>query len=316
MFFLGEMLMIYATDTVIGRSEFPFDMFEGSGQPESTPLDHLKLHNHNCLEINLCVHDGGCYLIGNQKYELHTGDICIINNQEYHMAVNRGGLLLKVIVFDPDLVWTGSRTDYLYLQAFFERKESNPPFLPAELPITKEITPILSEIEREWTEKKPGYQLLIKADLLKFLARIYRYYVEAESLMDGRQRSWQNHHSIVEAVDYINTHFSEPLSLGQMAEMVHMSQHYFSGVFSQVMHMPFSRYVLERRLTQAGMLLKTTDQSVTEIALATGFGTISYFNQMFKKKYGMTPGMYRKNYQGISQDNIPPLKTDKKTSFS
>lgn len=289
--------MIYTTDHVIDPSEFPFDIFEGRGEPDATPPDALRLHNHRCLEINYVMQDGGCYLIGNQKYKLHTGDICIINNQEYHMAVNQGGLLLKVIVFDPDLVWTGNQTDYLYLQAFFERSELDSPFLKAGLPITQEITPILFDIDREWKEQKPGYRLLIKAHLLKLLAMIYRFYVEKESFSGHGPKHWKNYHSMVEAVDYINTHYSEPLTLGQMAGLVHMSEHYFSSMFSQVMEMPFSKYVLEKRLSQAGMLLKTTSQSVTGIALATGFGTISYFNKMFRKKYGVSPGSYRKEHR-------------------
>lgn len=301
--------MIYTTDDVIRQGDFPFDIFEGSGEPADTPPEHRRLHNHNCLEINLCLKESGCYLIGGERYELHTGDICIINNQEYHMAVNQGGLLLKVLVFDPVLVWTGCKTDYLYLQAFFERGETRPPFLLAGQPITREITALLKEIEKEWEDKKPGYQLLIKADLLKLLARIYRYYVEAEPLGDDGNCSWKNHHSIVEAVDYINAHFSQPLTLGQMARRVHMSEHYFSGIFSRVMHMPFSRYVQERRLSQAGMLLKTTDRSVTEVAMMTGFGSVSYFNQSFKKKYGVAPGVYRKKDQEHA-------KTEKTTTFS
>lgn len=213
------------------------------------------------------------------------------------MAVNQGGLLLKVIVFDPDLVWTGNRTDYLYLQAFFERSQLDSPFLKAGLPITQELTPILFDIDREWKEQKPGYQLLIKAHLLKLLAMIYRFYVEKEHFSGSGTKHWKNYHSIVEAVDYINAHYSEPLTLGQMAGLVHMSEHYFSSMFSQVMEMPFSKYVLEKRLTQAGMLLKTTDASVTEIALMNGFGSISYFNKMFRKKYGLPPIMYRREHR-------------------
>ncbi len=297
--------MIYATDLVISQSEFPFDMFEGSGEPDSTPPEHLKLHNHSCLEINYVSEGEGCYLIGNREYELHPGDICIINNQEYHMAVNHGGLRLKVIVFDPELVWSGSRTDYQYLRAFFERSEGESPFLGAELPITGEITPILFDLEREWQQKKPGYRLLIKADLLTLLARIYRHYVEQDSFGDHISGAFQNHHSILIAVDYINSHYQEDLTLGQMAELAHMSQHYFSAMFSRIMQMPFSRYVLQRRLTQAGMLLKTTYLPVTEIALHTGFGTVSYFNKVFKKIYGTAPGTYRKEHRNGSTAASP-----------
>lgn len=78
-----------------------------------------------------------------------------------------------------------------------------------------------------------------------------------------------------------------------MAKIVHMSENYFSSIFREVMQIPFSKYVLEKRLNQAGMLLKTTDLHITAVASQTGFDNISYFNRVFKRKYELSPGKYR-----------------------
>lgn len=286
--------MIYTKDDVIRKSDFSFDMFNGSGrQYREMSLEEMTVHNHDCLEINYVVHGGGYYIIGDKKYELETGDICLINNEEYHMAFNTGLLMLKVIVFSADLIWDGSRMDYMYLKAFFERKKCYEPFIKANDPIAKIITPIIFEIDQEWKEKKPGYQIMIKVDLMKLLATIYRYYCE-ENLFDNGENSFlKNYHYVTQAVDYINSHYSEQLTLKNISEMVHLSENYFSAIFSEVMQMPFSKYVLEKRLNRASVLIKSTKVPIMTIALQTGFSNISYFNKAFKKKYGLSPRQYR-----------------------
>ena len=56
-------------------------------------------------------------------------------------------------------------------------------------------------------------------------------------------------------------------------------------------------YVLSLRVQRAQRLLTTTNQSVGEIALATGFYDQSHFTKRFNKAVGMTPLAYRKKYR-------------------
>lgn len=288
--------MIYAKEDVIQKSDFSFDIFNGSGRRYGeVPLEEIILHNHDCLEINYVVRGDGYYLIGDKRYELNTGDICLINNEEYHMAINTGMLMLKVIVFSADLVWNGSQMDYMYLKAFFERKNCYEPFIKAENPVAKIITPIIFDIDKEWKTKKPGYQIMIKVDLMKLLATVYRYYCEGDLFDDGKNPFLKNYHCVTQAVDYINGHYNEHLTLKNVAEKVYLSENYFSAIFSEVMQISFSKYVLEKRLSCASVLIKSTKMPITDIALQTGFNDISYFNKAFKKKYNITPRQYRIN---------------------
>ena len=55
----------------------------------------------------------------------------------------------------------------------------------------------------------------------------------------------------------------------------------------------FIEYLNDYRLTMAERLLKTSDASVLEIAEMSGFDNLSYFNRIFKKKYGESPGKWR-----------------------
>ena len=63
--------------------------------------------------------------------------------------------------------------------------------------------------------------------------------------------------------------------------------------FKQHMGTGFIEYLNDYRLTMAERLLKSSDSSVLEIAEQSGFDNLSYFNRIFKRKYGMSPGKWR-----------------------
>ena len=60
--------------------------------------------------------------------------------------------------------------------------------------------------------------------------------------------------------------------------------------FKQYAGMPFIQYLNDYRLTRAGEYLKMTEENVTQIALKCGFENLSYFNRLFRRKFGVTPG--------------------------
>ena len=63
--------------------------------------------------------------------------------------------------------------------------------------------------------------------------------------------------------------------------------------FIQYMGIPFVQYLNDYRLARAWARLEETEESVTNIAQSCGFENLSYFNRMFKRRYGMTPGQMR-----------------------
>lgn len=99
------------------------------------------------------------------------------------------------------------------------------------------------------------------------------------------------------AAQYIFHHFSEPLTLDEVAGRVHMTPTYFSRKFKRVTGIGYKEYLNHVRLKEAARLLLETDLSVTGIALACGFSDGNYFGDLFKKEKGISPRMYRKNPQ-------------------
>ncbi|MBU5594255.1 helix-turn-helix domain-containing protein [Amphibacillus sp. MSJ-3] len=103
-----------------------------------------------------------------------------------------------------------------------------------------------------------------------------------------------------QAVNYIDQHYSdESLSLQSVADHIHVSHPYLSYLFKQELGKRYTEYVFERRIEAAKTLLETTRNSITDIALMTGFNNPNYFSSCFKRYCKMTPKQYREHVKSI-----------------
>lgn len=103
----------------------------------------------------------------------------------------------------------------------------------------------------------------------------------------------KNHEITKKAIFYISKHFSEPLTLDEVAEHVHLNPAYFSTLFKQSTGSSFKEYLNMVRIEESKRLLANTDYSIIDIAIAVGFEDQSYFARVFKKYTCLTPRQYR-----------------------
>ena len=99
------------------------------------------------------------------------------------------------------------------------------------------------------------------------------------------------------AKKFINDHYTQPISLKDMAAAVSLSPNHFHTVFKATSRMTPHQYLTNRRIAAAKEMLWDADKSIPEIAEACGFGCQQYFTQSFKKQTGISPGKYRKKLQ-------------------
>ena len=85
------------------------------------------------------------------------------------------------------------------------------------------------------------------------------------------------------------------LTLQEFARISSRSLTVFKKEFADYYHTTPGKWLTNKRLKHAKMLLKTTNQSITEIALNSGFENVSHFSRIFKEKFGLSPLQYRKN---------------------
>ena len=94
---------------------------------------------------------------------------------------------------------------------------------------------------------------------------------------------------------YVENHYGERLTIETMAAVSGFSQSHFMKFFKNTMGVSFIEYLNDYRLTMAARLLLASSDAIVAISAECGFENLSYFNRMFRRKYGVTPSEYRKN---------------------
>lgn len=287
-------MMNYRTSVLHVDPNFPFAVHRGKGfTVRQYENGESYMHRHHSLEINYVLRGWGRYEIGDQVYPAQEGDLFIINDLEYHQAINESGeLLLLVIVFDSELVFLGGE-DYALIRAFYEWKNGFKHRIAAGLPIVEEAKPLLWELEEEWQHKQVGYRMVIRATLLKLLAMLYRGFERTEGYAQSIRRFQSGYVRLAPAIMLMENSFREPLTLEALSQTVHMNRNYFSTLFTQLMGCTVSDYLMRRRLRNAASLLISTDNSVISVAMDSGFRNVSYFNRAFRRQFGLSPSGYR-----------------------
>ena len=97
-----------------------------------------------------------------------------------------------------------------------------------------------------------------------------------------------------EIVGYLGEHFTEPLSLPEVASHFGLSPQYFSTFFRENFGRTFTQHINSLRIEQAARLLRETDLPVMEVGFSVGFDNFSYFIKRFRSVYGVSPSHYRK----------------------
>lgn len=97
-------------------------------------------------------------------------------------------------------------------------------------------------------------------------------------------------------MSYIQQNYQNKISLEDIASSASVSKRECLRCFQISIHKTPFAYLMDYRIEMAEKLLKTTDLSVIDIALQTGFSNGAYFGMIFKKNCGITPGEYRKKF--------------------
>lgn len=108
------------------------------------------------------------------------------------------------------------------------------------------------------------------------------------------QHKRRNNDIVCRLLDYVAEHYTEDLSLADVATVFGYEYHYLSRLLNQGYQINFSHLVNEYRIDKAIQLLQSTDKPVTEIALESGFGSVRNFNYAFKAVTKVSPKRYTK----------------------
>lgn len=100
--------------------------------------------------------------------------------------------------------------------------------------------------------------------------------------------------AVLDAINYIQINLGNTLTVAELSDHVNQNKDYFSRIFLEHTGSRPLTYIHEKRIERAQYLIVTTNKTLLEIALETGFNTLPHFSKVFKNQLQITPAAYRK----------------------
>lgn len=274
--------------------QFPIEIFETTLTRQNDQKD--EFHWHTYFEITYIESGSATYFVGEKTFEVQAGDFVIFNHLEPHgWAIDGEKMKVLVVVFSGSFI--SERVgdfDYEYLEPFIERGSNFRNHIPKEDAVGALMATLFVELRKEWEERETGYRLMIKADVLKLLTLLTRYYTREQISDESLSEKKSGMKRLEDVLTHMYDHFCEKITLEDLAKLCYMSPTYFSAYFKKVMGSTVSEYLAGIRIREVQRQLKNTDVGVVEAALSCGFHNISNFYRIYKKYTGKNPGDERK----------------------
>jgi AraC family transcriptional regulator len=109
--------------------------------------------------------------------------------------------------------------------------------------------------------------------------------------------------SLQRAIDYMEEHLLEELSIEDIAKQAHVSEFHFQRTFTILTDISVGEYLRRRRLTLAAQELSNTDSRILDIALKYGYDTPEAFSKAFRRQHGLTPSQARNHIGKLKSYN-------------
>lgn len=259
----------------------------------------LTKHQHLNFEIMMVDSGSGIYTTDNESHSITKGDIFVFSSNEQHCITATGvdGLCITNLQFDPQFIqYNGTNFDYTTVITNSRFCFQHNPLFQNKIDAkdAAELIQLFCLIKNELFGQSEEYVLSIKSYLQLLLIKLVRDfgYMDKTNTMNAEQLS-HIHHALV----YIDEHFTEQITLQELASLAGLTSNYLCSLFKQISGMTLWDYISAKRINKAAQLLTTQDNTmnILEIAMHCGYNSTANFNKSFKKITGMTPSEYRSN---------------------
>ncbi len=263
-----------------GIEEFPLHIYRC--KKEEKGFCTAPPHYHNDIEILQPLEGCMQLVVGNEILDATPGNLYFINPEEIHaLYTNSSPAAYRCFVLWPEFFALPAENrvrttliDPIYNnERIFPRTSSDPRLLA-----------LMDEADT--LQEQNLSEALILSNFLRLLAFMEPLLIPSESgKMDFPLRR---------AIDYMENHFDEKISIPAIAQAAGYNNQYFCSYFKKHTLSTPVEYLTALRIRNAKELLRRTDLSVLEVANQSGFENVSFFIQKFKKATGKTPLAYRK----------------------
>lgn len=167
--------------------------------------------------------------------------------------------------------------------------------------ISENIVGIFKKMFGDFIRRDEVFELSAAARLQLLCTEIRRRLDERRIIPDGEENGFDTSANIkiYESLGYIHMNSRNEISVGELAELEHMSVSRYNTVFRECTGMSPMKYIIKLRMINACELLGNTDLSVKQVSSMVGYSDQLYFSRVFKNFTGQSPSVYRHSKNGI-----------------
>lgn len=250
----------------------------------------VTAHWHDEAEFTLVTKGCCTYQVQLETYEVSAGDLIFIPPGMLHSISTLPDTMLQSETYVFHMQFLGAHNadicNIRYLTPIISQKLIPPVLFSPEHPLYGALKSIFLELNDAHAGKQSGYELLLKASLLKLMALLLPY---CEEQSTKPQIHAEHTTKLKMLLEYIDAHYTEDISISQLADLCYFSEYHFMRFFKKYVGMTCLEYIKNLRLEKAAELFEQGNHSTLEVSLSVGFHNLSYFHREFKKKYDMTP---------------------------
>ena len=253
-----------------------------------------QAHWHSYGEI-LLVGPGktNIFMVNQKTYELVEGDFLLIWPTEMHAIIDADRKESLVIQYSN--AFMNTLFDLQRIMHFY--RNLHVLCINAHPQLVAGLRTIAEKMKEIFFSESSDREIRCCMLLMEFMLTLDEHREEfAPEIRSGDPYSYTDTvmRRMLMVTDYIKNNLTaDDLSQGAMAEMAGISKDYFSRIFRSVTGLNYSKWLNLIRLEKAAELLADKDMTLTEIAMLSGFQSISSFNRVFHTEKGMSPGEYR-----------------------
>ncbi|MDX2020740.1 MAG: AraC family transcriptional regulator [Deltaproteobacteria bacterium] len=263
-------------------------------------------HYHEAYELTLIVGSQGRRLVGDSESTYEAGDLVLVGPGVPHTYAST----------------PGGHTAHEQIVTHFDRRLFGESALhdPQMAPLNDLLNAAAKGVLFAGTVSRRLLPLFLRLPTERPLVRLATFCTLLDALSEtpahertllsaltfGPTSNRADPQPIQKISRFLEDNFHKQISLIQAARLVAMSPSAFSRFFKASTGHTFVEYVNELRLRHASRLLLETDRGVADIAAASGFPNVSYFNRRFLAAKNLRPSDYRESIRKLRPTGLPP----------
>ncbi len=275
--------------------EYPY-----SCHVEETAENRLDIspHYHYEIELLFFLQGNARVSVGKESYHVGEGEMILINAMEVHSIDAPPKTRYSVIMFNPSVLPSSAGTCFesKYIAPFTMKSSTLKRCYTKEALADTIIPEHFQNIFEEYNKKHFGFEFAIRLGIYQIILWILRNCYSTIGFQGSILPSLKRDQAarFEKLYQYVEDHYNCDITSREITDICHIDYSYFARQFKFITGKTFRDYLNFVRIANAEQLLLTTNKSVTEIALLSGYSNTSYFIKQFKKYKDISPGQIRK----------------------